>query len=770
MSTELKIAVILNAYDKMSKPIAAAISKAQGSLNAFARKQDALADKAFKTGQQLVASGVAIAAPIYKAITAASDFETKMIDIRKQMKEDTPESVRKMTSDVFKLGKELPIATAGIQDMIAAGLRMDIPEKKIIDFTKNVTKMAVAFDMDPGEIADSMGKIANIYKIPIEDIGNFADAINYLDDNSMSKGPELIDVLQRIGGSARNLSPTSAAALASTMLTLGETSERAGSALSGMLVSLNTATSGKKSFQAGLSMLKLNPAHVQKQMSDSATAGEMLQEVFRRINELDVSKQEEALINLFGRDHGPKLTKMVTNMGELQRQMGLVKGAEKGSMDREYQKRIQGAAAQTQIFKNRLNELWVRVGTTVLPTMNKLLLSAGKWIDKLGSWIEKNPKLVEGIVKGAAAFSALAIVGGYVSFVMGGVFKVFSLTASFASVLLNPIRFLTLGKWRLLRAVVSVKNGFLAFGSTVANVFKIIRLAALNNPITAIIIGIALAAFLIYKYWDNIKAFFIRILDSVKGIFFAAFQYIKKALMFTPLGPIIMFWRPIASFFKALFELIYVIIRVTWNIIKRFILSPIVGAFKKVWEPVKSFFAGIFAWIGDKFNKFHALVSGVVKKIVAPFLAIGKTLFRAGVSIIQSIIDGITSKINSLTDKIKGVTKSIRDFFPFSPAKAGALKDIHKVRLIETIAQSVKPASLVNAVKKTTGMAFKAITGAPASFSGNSSSSAGPSFNLTINLSGTATKSDATLISAEMKKQFNSWMKEYQSSKARVAF
>jgi len=48
----------------------------------------------------------------------------------------------------------------------------------------------------------------------------------------------------------------------------------------------------------------------------------------------------------------------------------------------------------------------------------------------------------------------------------------------------------------------------------------------------------------------------------------------------------------------------------------------------------------------------------------------------------------------------------IRDHLPHSPAKIGPLKDLHKVKLIETIAATIKPTPLFSAMNK--ALSFKA--------------------------------------------------------------
>ncbi|OWC77072.1 phage tail tape measure protein, partial [Escherichia coli] len=71
---------------------------------------------------------------------------------------------------------------------------------------------------------------AQLYKIPTRNIEQLGDALNYLDDNAMSKGADIIGVMQRLGGVADRLDYRKAAALGSTFLTLGAAPEVAASA------------------------------------------------------------------------------------------------------------------------------------------------------------------------------------------------------------------------------------------------------------------------------------------------------------------------------------------------------------------------------------------------------------------------------------------------------------------------------------------------------------------------------------------------------------
>jgi TP901 family phage tail tape measure protein len=80
--------------------------------------------------------------------------------------------------------------------------------------------------------------------------------------------------------------------------------------------------------------------------------------------------------------------------------------------------------------------------------------------------------------------------------------------------------------------------------------------------------------------------------------------------------------------------------------------------------------------------------------------------YQGGVNIINSLWQGMKSIAMKPVDLIKGIAQKIRNHLPFSPAKEGPLRDIHRIRLVETIADSMKPAPMVKAMRAVTAATF----------------------------------------------------------------
>lgn len=115
----------------------------------------------------------------------------------------------------------------------------------------------------------------------------------------------------------------------------------------------------------------------------------------------------------------------------------------------------------------------------------------------------------------------------------------------------------------------------------------------------------------------------------------------------------------------------------------------------------------------------------------------------------------------------------IRDYLPFSPAKTGALKDIHRIKLVETIAQSIKATPLLQAMSNVADQVFhfkgQQFTPAPV-MAGSNGGTVTIHFAPVIQLSGGATPKDANMLTAEMRRQFDKMMKDYEMRTKRVRF
>lgn len=111
--------------------------------------------------------------------------------------------------------------------------------------------------------------------------------------------------------------------------------------------------------------------------------------------------------------------------------------------------------------------------------------------------------------------------------------------------------------------------------------------------------------------------------------------------------------------------------------------TNIINKVKETWDNVTQ---SISNAVGKAKEAAGNVMQGVIDTITGWF----SNFAEAGANIVGMIADGIRGAVGKVTSAIGSVTSKIRDFLPFSPAKKGALRDIHRLNFGGTIADSIK--------------------------------------------------------------------------------
>lgn len=489
-------------------------------------KQANLSNRADLRGQLFDA--VAVGATVSAPIVAAAQFEKSMMGVAKQVAGARDASgeftavYHEMGKSIQQLAREVPLATTDIADMVTAAARMGVANEDLIAFTKTAAMMASAFELPAAELTDSMGKIAGLFKIPVKDIGTLADAINYLDDNAISKGGDIIDFLTRTGGVASSVKVTGneMAALGSTLLTLGERAETASTATNAIFQKLGNAKGGTKKFKEAMGELGLSLDAVQKGMQVDAS-GTLLM-VLDKIQSMPRDTQLGIMTDLVGLEHADTLAKLANGTDELRKQIAMANSeAAKNSMAKEFGVTLKSTTAQYQLMKNIGFELAVNIGSVLLPAVNGLFKGITPVVTAVSDFSREHPKLTQAIVGTVVALGALkvaTIASGYaMTFVKGGALQMAgALAGARGQLLLTSIATRAFGASSL-----AASGGVAGMGARalpmMAGGIRAVGLALATNPIGLIVTGIATAGLLIYRYWDGIKAFMVGTFDGVSS-------------------------------------------------------------------------------------------------------------------------------------------------------------------------------------------------------------------------------------------------------------
>lgn len=301
-------------------------------------------------------------------------------------------------------------------------------------------------------------------------------------------------------------------------------------------------------------------------------------------------------------------------------------------------------------------------------------------------------------------------------------------------------------------------RGFVGTLRAIAMGFRALTLTMLANPLGIAIAALVVGAVLVYKYWAPIRAFFV---GFWKGL--------RSAM--APLTPL---FRQVGAALGTAFAPL-----LRW-------IRPVVDWVKRLLTPVEN--------VGTAAESLGVRWGTMVGKILSLIIGLPTRMFTAGINIVTSLGDGIRSAAGTLKKEVASIAQMVRDFWPFSPAKAGPLRDIHRIQLVETIAEGIRPGPMVAAMRTATAatLAAASLAGSPSPAFGFVDSSplagaaiggapAGPSLppieiNLTVQVDGNGprvreqARAGAEAAGPVLRREIEKVLRDYGITPSRTAF
>jgi hypothetical protein len=135
-----------------------------------------------------------------------------------------------------------------------------------------------------------------------------------------------------------------------------------------------------------------------------------IREVLERIRNVPESQKISVISDLFG-DETRGLPPMIANLDELDRLLNMVGDSTgyAGSVAKEYALRVTTASAQIQVFWNKLTNVAILIGTTVLPYISQLTEAFSPLLDAVANFAKANPGFVAAAVAIGGVASAIIL-------------------------------------------------------------------------------------------------------------------------------------------------------------------------------------------------------------------------------------------------------------------------------------------------------------------------------------------------------------------------
>lgn len=679
----LEISVILSAMDRMSTVVNSSVTKSQAALSRFQQSTDRFAARTQQIGTQSLMMGAATGAMLAAPIKAYADLEDASTRLASTMMRDGGEVSKNfdaINNIAIELGNKLPGTTADFQNMMTMLIRNGIQEESILQGVgKSAAYLAVGLKLPFEDAARMAAKLKEATGVADEQFIDFMDTIARTNQLGVESS-EMQYAFSRSAGALKLMglqgleASKSVSVLYAELIKTGATGETVGTGMTSMF---NAFLDDKK-------MAKFNAEAAKFGMSfrfTDAKTGQFLGvenmvAQLDKLQKLNPTQRAGVVQALLGPGQDANFMNVLIEKG-ISGYNGMVdRMAKQGTLQAKVNKQLGTLTNLWEAATGTFTNAQAAFGEVLSPELKSLTIWMNEASESMQRWIKENQTAAKVIGITIGVITGLLVAVGTVSLLLSAGARAVS---AFISV------------WNALGSVFNFLVGTFKFvGQAVLWLSRIM----MANPIIAIITAIAVAAYLIYTYWDDIAAFFKRMWDiivpyfqsaweSIKKVFMGAVYYIKMLLWdWTPMALIIKHWDVLAPYFnqawatvkQTFWDAVAFVKMIFWDwtpmalIIKHWdVLAPF---FKKIWTDVMDF----ISTIPDKF-------------------------MAAGENIMNSLFEGMKKMANKPIEAMKDTVSKMREYLPFSPAKTGPFKDLHRVKIVETIADSMNPAPLVRSMR-----------------------------------------------------------------------
>lgn len=677
--------------DKLEKELLEAKKASVEFTNEYAKATDKVgqfSEKAKNVGSSVSNIGkkwsMGVTAPIVAgvgfSVKAASDFESAFAGVKKTVDEATDAngkvtiSYNDLEKGIRDMSKTLPASAAQISEVAENAGQLGIKTENVLSFTRTMIDLGESTNMSADEAATALARLANITGMPQTEFDKLGAVIVDLGNNFATTESEITEMGLRLAGAGHQVGMSEAQIMsfAAALSSVGIEAEAGGSAFSKVMVEMQLAVenganafSGLESLsqQTGVSMEQVSNAvrnggkelkntagamgltskelktmhkeatDASGKLNDFAEVAGMSAEQFSKAFKEDASGAIIKFIEGLGKaeENGQSAIAVLDDMGitEVRLRDSLLRAAGasdvfKSAIDRgnnawgentalteEASKRYETFESKVKILKNKVNDLAIEFGGPFMDALTDALDALQPVLNVLSdlakSFSNASPEMkrfIMSIITIVAVLGPVLIIIGKIATAIGAIIGLFAEGGALAGV----------ATW---------------IGSTLLPALGTIVSAVVGWPL---VIGAAIAAvaFLIYKYWDEIKEFFAGLGQWFHKFWDGLSQYFSET------------WENISKSSSEVWEKMTSSIQSTWNGIKMW--------FSETWDNIskgaQEGWKNITEGISNIWQSF-------TKKIADTLTNIGKWFSEKW----QSIKEGAVNGWNNLVEAVSPIVE-----------------------------------------------------------------------------------------------------------------
>lgn len=421
-----------DALEKAGKKGKQGFSELDAQLPPVLKNLQRINDQAGKiksVGQDLT---VGITAPIVAAIgltaKAAIDFESSFAGIRKTV-DASEEEFARIAKGMRDMAKQIPINVNELNRIGEAAGQLGIQNKNILSFTRVMADLGVATNLSSDQAADSLARFANITQMSQQDFDRLGSTIVDLGNKSAATESEIVEFGMRLAaaGSVVGLTEAEIMGMATTLASLGLNAEAGGTAFSKIMYKLATAVAvgGDELNQfaaiSGMSAAQFKKSFEQDAISAIVAFTTGLGRIESQGGSVVATLEEMGLTEARLRD----ALLRTAGAGDLFiRNINTASTAwkENTALTIEAERRYATTASQLTILWNKIRDVGITLGNSLLPFIRSLIALADKALPVLegfANWFGSLDGKAQGAILALAGFAAaigplMVVVGGAV--------------------------------------------------------------------------------------------------------------------------------------------------------------------------------------------------------------------------------------------------------------------------------------------------------------------------------------------------------------------
>lgn len=383
--------------------------------------QSMMAPAMLAVGDMAGAMGDKIMAGIEKSTSAAMDFETAFVEVRKTI-DGSEEEYKALNDQIREMSMTMPVAAEELARIAGAAGQLGVSKENVIEFTRTIADLSVSSNLTSEAGAMMLAKFSAITQMPEDKYRNLASAIVEVGANSKTTEADIMEMALRIAksGEAIGLTEGEIIGFSAALSSVGMEAEAGGSAISKAMIDIQVAVDkGGDDLEGFASVAGMSAdAFADKWKSAPAAAMTDFTEGLGRVNaeggslfltleSLGITevRLRDSMVALAG--SGDLLSRSIN--------MGNEAFTENTALTREAEVFYGTTANQLRILQNNYDELWRIIGESLIPVLIDMVPKIVEIVKAIGEWMKQHPDFVANLTMTAASVGILGQAFGWVT-------------------------------------------------------------------------------------------------------------------------------------------------------------------------------------------------------------------------------------------------------------------------------------------------------------------------------------------------------------------